>query len=171
MNLLNSKVAFGIDIRKKLNGSDLYVKTFQIASMLPVLYLITASGYLGLFAKGGPLAWLFELGMSALPRWMVLGLSYLYRATSSEVIALFAMLVIALFLGLFSNKIFRKDEARGIRARKVFMVLISLDLVLRVLPFGFNMAFGLPFEVIGFAVRLLSVAALYMDIKAHKAKE
>ena len=171
MNLLNSKVAFGIDIRKKLNGSDLYVKTFQIATMLPVLYLITASGYLGLFAKGGPRAWLFELGMSALPRWMVLGLSYLYRATSSEVIALFAMLVIALFLGLFSNKIFREDEARGIMARKVFMVLIALDLVLRVLPFGFNMAFGLPFEVIGFAVRLLSVAALYMDIKAHKAKE
>ena len=51
------------------------------------------------------------------------------------------------------------------------MVLIALDLVLRVLPFGFNMAFGLPFEVIGFVIRLLSVAALYMDIKAHKAKE
>ena len=57
------------------------------------------------------------------------------------------------------------------KARKVFMVLIALDLVLRVLPFSFNLAFGLPFEVIGFAVRLLSVAALYMDIKAHKAKE
>lgn len=167
MNWLKNKVAFGIDIRRKLNGADLYVKTFQIASILPVLFLITASGYLGLFGKGGPLAWLFELGMSVLPRWETLGLSFIYRQTSNEVIMLFIMLVIGLILGLFSNKIFREDENRGIRARKVFMALILIDLVLRVLPFRFNTVFGWPFSVLGFAIRAACMVLLYMDIKAY----
>ena len=171
MNFLKDKIRFGTDPRKRLNGSDLYVKTFQLASILPVFYLFMASGYMGIFSKRTVFSVLFDLGISVLPRAEALALSYIYRITDNELIMVFIMMIIGLILGLLSNKIFREDEARGIMARKVFMVLIALDLVLRVLPFGFNMAFGLPFEVIGFAVRLLSVAALYMDIKAHKAKE
>ena len=44
MNFLREKIVFGIDPRKKLNGSDLYVKTFQIMSMLPVVFVAVASG-------------------------------------------------------------------------------------------------------------------------------
>lgn len=168
MNRLKNKVAFGIDIRKKLNGADLYVKTFQIASMLPVLFLITASGYLGLFAKGGPLAWLFEIGMSVLPRWETLGLSYIYRQTSNEVIMLFIMMLIGLLLGLFSNKIFRENEKRGIAARKVFMILIAIDLIVRLIPMRFNLVFGLPMAVIGFIIRAVFIVFLYMDIKTAR---
>ena len=170
MNFLNEKIAFGIDPRKKLNGSDLYVKTFQIMSMLPVIFVAVASGDLKLYSSGGPLAWLFELGMSALPRLEMLGLSFLFRETSSEVIMTFVMLAIGLILGLLSNKIFREEEKRGVAARKVFMALLAIDLIVRLLPLDFNRVFGLPVMAIGFVLRAACIAALYMDLKAYKAK-
>ncbi len=166
----NKRIVFGIDPRRKLNGSDLYVKTFQIISMIPVIYVAVASGDLKLFSEGGPLAWLFELGMAGLPRLEVLGLSYILRVTSSEVVITFVMLGIGLILGLLSNKIFREDEKRGVAARKVFMALILIDLIVRLLPLKFNLVFGLPMMAIGFILRAASIAALYMDLKAHKAK-
>lgn len=170
MNFLKNKVGFGIDIRKKLNGSDLYVKTFQIASMIPVIYMFVASGSLKLFSTGGPLAWIFDLGMSMLPRVEVMGLSYLYRSTSNEIIMLFTMLAIGLVLGLLSNIIFREDEKRGIAARKLFMALIGIDLVIRLIPVRPNLVFGPVFAVIGLLVRAACIAALYMDIRAEKQK-
>lgn len=170
MNFLNDRIVFGIDPRRKLNGSDLYVKAFQIMSMLPVLFVAVASGDLKLFSSGGPLAWLFELGMSALPRPETLGLSYIFRETSSEVIMTFVMLAIGLILGLLSNKIFREEEKRGVAARKVFMALIAIDLIVRLLPMDFNRVFGLPVMAIGFVLRAACIAALYMDLKAYKAK-
>ena len=81
------------------------------------------------------------------------------------------MMIIGLILGLLSNKIFREDEKRGIAARKVFIVLIAIDLVVRLLPMKFNPAFGLPMAAIGFIIRAGFIALLYMDIKAAKNNE
>lgn len=169
MSFLKEKIVFGIDPRKKLNGSDLYVKTFQIMSMLPVVFVAVASGDLKLYSSGGPLAWLFELGTSALPRLEMLGLSFILRETSSEVIMTFVMLAIGLILGLLSNKIFREDDKRGVAARKVFMALIAIDLIVRLLPLEFNRTFGLPVMAAGFIIRAACIAALYLDIKAYQA--
>ncbi|MBR4024528.1 MAG: hypothetical protein IKI86_04530 [Firmicutes bacterium] len=171
MNFLKDKIRFGTDPRKRLNGSDLYVKTFQLASILPVFYLFMASGYMGIFSKRTVFSVLFDLGISVLPRAEALALSYIYRITDNELIMVFIMMIIGLILGLLSNKIFREDEKRGIAARKVFIVLIAIDLVVRLLPMKFNPAFGLPMAAIGFIIRAGSIALLYMDIKAANNNE
>ena len=171
MNFLKEKIVFGTDPRKKLNGSDIYVKTFQVASILPVFYLFMASGYLGIFSKTSVFSVLFDLGVSVLPRAEALALSYLYRVTDNEIIMIFVMMIIGLIFGLISNKIFRENEKRGIAARKVFIILIAIDLIVRLLPMKFNLAFGLPMAIIGFIIRAVSIVLLYMDIKAAKNKE
>lgn len=166
MNFLTDRVRFGIDVRKKLTGADIYVRGFQIASMLPVIYLFTASGYMKILTKQGVLSLLFDLGAAVLPRGETLLLSSLYRATSSEMVMIFTMLGISLVFGLLSNIIFRENEARGIRARKVFIVLIAADLLVRLIPMKFNLAFGWPMAIIGFLVRAGFIALLIMDIRA-----
>ncbi len=171
MNSLKDKICFGTDPRRKLNGSDIYVKTFQLASILPVFYLFMASGYLGIFSKRSVFSVLFDLGVSALPRAEALALSYLYRMTDNEIIMVFIMMIIGLILGLLSNKIFRESEKRGIAARKAFIALIAIDLVIRLLPMKFNLAFGWPAAMIGFIIRAVSIVLLYMDIRAAKNNE
>ena len=44
---------FGIGIRKRLSGAELYVIVYQISCVLPALYILIASGYMALFAKKG----------------------------------------------------------------------------------------------------------------------
>ena len=171
MNILKDRICFGIDIRKKLSGSDLYVKTFQLASILPVVYLFMASGYMAIFSKNTIFSVLFDIGVSVLPRVETMALSYVYHSNDNEVTVVFAMMVIGLILGLLSDKIFRENEKRGIAARKVFIALIALDLVIRLLPMKFNLAFGLPMAVIGFIVRAGFIVLLLMDLKAVKNKE
>ena len=41
----NSKVRFGIDIRRALTGADLYVKTMQAATLLVLPYVFLATSY------------------------------------------------------------------------------------------------------------------------------
>ena len=171
MNFLKDRIGFGIDIRKKLNGSDLYVKTFQLASILPVFYLFMASGYMGIFSKRTVFSVLFDLGVSVIPRAEALALSYVYRSTDSELIMVFIMMVLALILGLLSGKIFRENEKRGIIARKLFIVIIAIDLVIRLLPFKFNLVLGWPAVIIGFLIRAGSIALLLMDLKAYNKNE
>ena len=45
---------FGIDIRGKLTGADLAVRIVQIASALPMLYLVILSGMLSLLTRSRP---------------------------------------------------------------------------------------------------------------------
>lgn len=171
MKFFKDRICFGIDIRKKLNGSDLYVKTFQLASILPVFYLFMASGYMGIFSKRTVFSVLFDLGVSVIPRAEALALSYIYRMTDNEIIMVFIMMVIGLILGLLSGIIFRENEKRGIAARKVFIILIAIDLVIRLLPMKFNLALGWPAAVIGFIIRAVFIVLLYMDIRAAKNNE
>ena len=168
MNILKDRICFGIDVRKKLNGSDLYVKTFQLASILPVIYFFVASGYMAIYSKSSIFSVLFDLGVSVLPRAETLALSHIYRSTDNEIIVVFIMMVIGLIFGLVSDKIFRENENRGIAARRLFIALIAIDLVIRLIPFKFNLAFGLPMAVIGFVVRAGFIVLLMMDLRASK---
>ena len=160
-------VRFGLDNIKIYNGADIYVKVFQITSLFPLIYIFAATGYASIMTSRNPLAVLFDLGMCMIPRAEALALSAAYRMTSSEVVVYFGLLVTAIALGLILGKLFDARHENSLKAHKVVIVLIAADLVLRLLPFGFNIAFGLPAEALGFAVRAVCLALLVLDVRAE----
>lgn len=166
MNRLKDRIRFGINVRKKLTGAELYVKILQITSLMPLLYIFLSSGYLAIFRSKSLYSVLFDLGIMALPRWETLGLSYIYRLTLSEIIVYFSIVIIALILGLMTNRIFKEDRETGIKARKVFAVLIAIDLVVRLIPMRFNLVLGVPAAVFGFIIRALCLVLIILDLKS-----
>ena len=157
---------FGIDIRGRLTGADLAVRIVQIAAALPMLYFVILSGWLSLLTQDTPLTYLFSLGVCAIPRAVALGLSALYRHTGGE--ALFSMLLVAaaLLFGVVMNRLLHSE--RGRMTRIILAALIAIDLVLRLLPLGFTKAFGLPCEIIAFALRAASLILILLDLRAGK---
>ena len=158
-------VTFGTDIRKALSGADLYVRVFQILSLLPVLYMFVAAGYPAVMTSRSLFSVLFDAGMSALPRAESLLLAALYRHTSSEICVYFALLAAALLLGILGNRCFRDNHNSGRTTRFVFAGLIAADLIIRLLPFACNSTFGLPAAVFGFAVRLACLGLIILDLR------
>ena len=161
-------VTFGTDVRKALSGADLYVRVFQILSLLPVLYMFVAAGYPAVMTSRSLFSVLFDAGMSALPRAESLLLAMLYRYTSSEIYVYFALLAAALLLGILGNRCFRDNHKTGHQTRLVFAVLIAADLLIRLLPFSWNAAFGLPASVFGFAVRIACLILIILDLRAER---
>ncbi len=159
---------FGIDSRKKLTGSTLYIYIFQACSLMPLLYIIIASGYLGLTGKNSILAYLFDIGMSAIPRPEALALSFVYRKFLSEITVYFLLAGIAFVFGIIADKLLKNGEKAAVRARIVFIALIAADLIIRLLPFGFNTGFGLIPAVIGLAIRLVCLILIIADLIAYK---
>ena len=157
---------FGINIRKKLTGAEVYVRVFQISSILPVLFVLAASGYTPVLANRGIFSFLFRLGLSAVPRPEALALSLVYRRTVSEVILSFALLVIALAFGLAANRLLRGSRRTARVCRVVLLALVGADLVLRLLPLDFNGTFGLPAAILGFAIRLVCLVFIALDLRA-----
>ena len=96
---------FGINIRNRLTGADLYVRIFQLTGLAPVLYVLVACVHPAVFTSGNVFSVLFGLGTSALPRWEALALSRLYRMSHSEVLVCAAVLVFALAFGLAADTI------------------------------------------------------------------
>ena len=157
---------FGIDIRGKLTGADLAVRIVQIAAALPMLYFVILSGWLSLLTQDTPLTYLFSLGVCAIPRAVALGLSALYRHTGGEVLFSMLLAAAALFYGVVMNRLLHSE--RGRTARVVLIALIAIDLVLRLLPLGFTKAFGLPCEIIAFALRAVCLVLILLDLRADK---
>ena len=157
---------FGIDIRGKLTGADLAVRIVQIAAALPMLYFVILSGWLSLLTMETPLTYLFSLGVCAIPRAVALGLSALYRQTGGEVLFSMLLAAAALFYGVVMNRLLHSE--RGRTARVVLIALIAIDLVLRLLPLGFTKAFGLPCEIIAFALRAVCLVLILLDLRADK---
>ena len=155
---------FGIDIRGRLTGADLAVRITQIMAALPMLYLVILSGMLSLLTRETPVTYLFSLGVCAIPRAVALGLSALYRHTGGEV--LFSMLLVAaaLVYGVVMNRLLHSE--RGRVTRIVLAVLIALDLIVRLIPLGFTQAFGLPCEILAFALRAASLVLVISDLRA-----
>ena len=161
-----SRVEFGIDIRRKLTGADLYVRILQICSLLPLPYIFLARAHPPILSTRNLLSALFDTGVCALPRIEAFALSWLYRLTLSEVAVYFVILAIALALGIIAGRILRGDPEASIRLHKVIAVLIALDLVIRVIPVKANIAFGIPLAVIGLAVRAICLYLVIRDLKA-----
>ncbi|MBO5995558.1 MAG: hypothetical protein J6Q41_08600 [Firmicutes bacterium] len=163
---MGSKIKFGIDVRRKLTGADIYVKTMQLACILVLPYVFLATSYQVVLTNKNVFSVLFDLGLSTIPRWAALGLSFVYRLTSSEIWFFFVMMALALIFGIICNRILHGERTKAIKSRKVFMILIVIDLVLRLIPLSFNVAFGLPTAILGFVIRLACLALIYMDLKA-----
>lgn len=157
---------FGIDIRGRLTGADIAVRIVQIASALPMLYFVILSGWLSLLTQDTPLTYLFSLGVCAIPRAVALGLSALYRHTGGEVLFSMLLAAAALFYGVVMNRLLHSE--RGRTARIVLVVLITIDLIARLLPLGFTEAFGLPCEIIAFALRAVCLVLILLDLRADK---
>ena len=165
---MKSRVQFGIDIRRKLTGADLYVLIFQICSLLPLPYLFIAMVHPAVYGSRNLLSVLFDIGMSSIPRAEALAMSILYRAAISEKAVFFIILGIAIALGFAADRVLRGDRERSIRVHKALEVLICLDLAIRIVPVRANYAFGIPAAIAGWAIRAF---CLYLIIKDMKADE
>ena len=161
-------VKFGVGIRGALSGAEVAVRVTQVSALACVLFLLGASTYRPMMLHRGAPALLFDLGVSALPRWFQLILSFLYRKSGSEVLLAFAILVPALIFGLSAGRLLRSGKGRAAAARRVFGLLILADLALRLLPFRFNLAFGWPFALAGFLLRLGCLVLVWLDLRAEK---
>ncbi len=161
------KVKFGVGLRGSLGGAELAVRFTQAASMVCAVFLLAVSAYRGAMLHRGPGAVLFALGASALPRWWLLLLSFLYRLSGSEVLLAFLLLIPALAFGLAAGRLLRGGK-RPAAVREAYGALLLADLLFRLLPFRFNLAFGLPFAVLGFLLRLGCLALVWLDLRADK---
>lgn len=161
-----SRVEFGIDIRRKLTGADLYVGIFQIFSLLPLPYMFLARVHPPVYSTRNLFSVLFDTGICALPRLEAYALSCLYRMTSSEVAVYFVILAIALALGSISGRVLRGNPEASIRFHKAAAVFITLDLAIRIIPVRANIAFGIPAAAFGLAVRAVCLYFVIRDMKA-----
>ena len=159
---------FGIDVRNRISGSDIAVFIFQAVSILPAIYVFTASGYIALLSKRNILTVLFDFGICALPRWESYLLSLGYRLSSSELVPYFASLFIALFLGIAVKRYSRGYIKLSLVSHCVFSALIIADLVVRLLPLSINGAFTLPVSAAAFAVRVICLVLIILDIVFYK---
>ncbi len=158
------KVKFGTNVKKEPSGTDLYVRIFQLSSLLSMIYIFIASGYTMLVEKN-VFSVLFDVGISALPRGEALLLSILYRKSKSEVAVYFAALVFALIFGVISSRLLRASKKASVLTRYVFIVFIAADLIIRFLPLHFNTVFPLYAAITGFAIRTVCLILIILDLK------
>ena len=163
-------IKFGINPVKKVTGAELYVSIMQRISVLPVIFIFLASGYPAVMTRNGFAAFLFNMGISCLPRIEAFALSFIFRNTLKEVIVSASLPIIALIFGLVAKKLLRGEHRTARTARYVFAALIAADLILRLLPFRFNIIFGIAPSIIGFIVRLGCLALVLLDLRADNAE-
>lgn len=163
------RVTWGTDDRKTLTGAGLYVTIFQVSSLLPLPYLFAVVGYPVVITNRNVLSFLFDAGMMSIPRVEALALSYAYATLSSELVVYFTLLVVALVVGLVVGRLLRGGREAALQLRRVLVALLAFDLVLRLLPFGFNLAFGLPAAVIGWLCRAACLAFVVLDLRTARA--
>ena len=162
------RVTWGTDDRKALTGAGLYVTVFQVSSLLPLPYLFAVVGYPVVITNRNVLSFLFDVGLMSVPRAEALALSYAYTTLSSELVVYFTLLGVALVVGLALGRLLRGGGEAALRLRRTLAALLAFDLVLRLLPFGFNLAFGLPAAIIGWLCRAACLAFVVLDLRAAK---
>ncbi len=159
------KIRFGIQQRKVINGATLYLRIFQIASLLVLPYIFLINIYPAVITGHNLWSVLFELGIVSIPRAEALLLSFIYRLTLNEIIVYFIPLAIAFIYGLILNRLLDGPEKRAVLVRKILIILIALDLVLRLLPFRFNYSFAWYFIAAGCLLRIACLFLLILDLK------
>ena len=161
---------FGLTSGKQRTGADLSVLIWQAVCLLPLPYLLVLSGYPGLMTKNSVLGFLFDGGMAALPRWLTLGLSYLYRLAGHELVVYFILPVLALAFGLLMKKLLRGERKTAAVLRIILCAAVVFDLILRALLPQFRTLFGWPAAIVGLVIRLAMLGLLIGDLVAEKRK-
>ena len=115
------KISFGTDDKKRLTGAGIYVKIFQVSSLVLACCMLLASQFPPVMLQRGLFSALFDLAAMSLPRAWVWLLSGIYRASSKETILFFALLVklrieflsdyVGWFIHLVSFPPVKKDQA------------------------------------------------------------
>lgn len=163
------KIRFGVNDRKVTSGAALYLKIFQISSLMPLPYIFLITVYPAVVSGSNIWSVLFDLGLVLLPRAELLLMSFIYRVTLNEVLIYFIPLVLAFVWGLILKKIFNGTEKGAVLIRKILIIAIFCDLVLRLLPFSFNYSYPWYFVVIGCLVRAACLIFLILDLKRKEA--
>lgn len=165
------KVQFGLKLIRKITGADISVYIQQFAAILPVLHISLAAGYMALLARSTVSSFLFDVGVSTLPRAVVFGISRLYGLVKSELLLCFLILAYALALGLIAHRLFHIKRERSRVCHWIFIALIACDLVLRLMPFEFNRTFGVAPAIIGFVLNLAGLVLLVLDLYFDRRNE
>ena len=158
------RVEWGIRGRKALTGAHLVIRIFQIASLLPLPYIFAVIGYPAVITSKNILSIMFDAGIMAIPRIEALALSLVYRASMSEVVVYFALLAISIAVGLIFGKLLRREDGMAILVRQGLAAFLASDLLLRLLPLGFNASFGLPAAALGGACEAACLAFVILDL-------
>lgn len=149
--------------KRAFSGARLAVAAFQIACIIPALFVVLASVYPYAMAAGGGYALFCDLGVVSLPRWLALGVSLLYRMTKSEVALALALPAAALALGIALKVLL--DGGRTARiTRIVLAVAIGADLVLRIWPLSWISPYGWGCAVFGFLFRAACLGLVIWDL-------
>ena len=152
--------------------TGLAIRVIQAVSLLPLPFILACTGYWALYAHETPLSVMFRLGMASLGRVELFLLSLLYRASLSEVALFFGIVLTALAFGLITKRIAASSERASHTLSIVLAVWLGADLVIRVLPIGWNGNFGTGYEIFGFAVRLVCFGLVIFDLVfASKKRE
>lgn len=162
---------FGIDSRKHLTGASLYMYAFQTVSLFPLLYILIAIGYLGIFSSNNILSYLFDFGIAAIPRYEALLAAFIYRKTLSEIVVFYVIIGIALIFGLVLNRLLKGNEKTAIITRITLIILIVIELIMRLLPLGYNSGFGLVESVIALFFRIIFLVLIVIDLIAYKKEK
>lgn len=160
---------FGLTGKK--TGAHAYTTAFQIASLLPLPYIITLAGYGALAARRGVFSFLFDLGCAMLPRWETVALSAFYGKAGSEPLTYFLILGFAIALGCVLRRLLGKEGKTARAVRIVLCALIAADLVLRVCTPRFSAVFGTGVSVAGFVFRLCCLALPATDLIFEKRRK
>ena len=152
------------NIIKKTSPLVIYASLVQIASLLPMIYLLVGAGASVIYTHRNLFSVLFELGAACLSRAEVYLASLFYRSSGNELFLLFGLLIIALIFGLVIKKLSTGSE----KARKitgvVFAVWCVIDIVIRFLPLRVNTAQTMPFRIVGIVFRLVCLALCAMSL-------
>ena len=162
---------FGLTSGKQRTGADIFVLIWQAVCLLPLPYMLILSGYPGLMTKNSFLGFLFDCGMAALPRWLTLGLSALYRLAGHELIVYFILPVLALAFGILMKKLLRGGTKTAKTVRLALCAVIAADLLLRIFTPQFRTLFGWPAAIVGLVIRLAMLGLLIGDLIAEKRQQ
>ncbi|MCR5807945.1 MAG: hypothetical protein K6G56_00125 [Clostridiales bacterium] len=155
---------YGKYLTKRLSCADIYVRIFQVLSMLASLYLIIAPGEMSILTKRGLFPYLFDLGMENLPKWLEYGVAQVYVLSKSEVAVCFILLGFALAFGLAAGALLHGKRCAAKTTRIVLAALIAADLAVRLLPLDINKAFGPAASIPAFVIRAVCLALILADL-------
>ena len=146
---------------KKLLGFDGYRILLQVSALLTVPLMIGEAITPALYVT----APVFNTAISAMPRALTILCAKLYTSTQNELMFPIVAVLFAVLLSVAWQHLPKKYRRIGLA---VIAACIAADLVIRLLPFWFNDILPSTYNVIGFAVRALSLVLVILGLVFNK---